>query len=292
MTNRRPRLLPTLAAVLLCAGSLANGAAAEEPLRIAFIAYQNPDQLLASVEPVQAYLEERLGRSVESRVATDYAAIVEALKNESADVGFMGPLQYVIAHREAGAYPILGEVYNGSPTYRSKIFVRRDAGIREIDDLAGKTVAFVDPLSSSGYLYPLDILRSAGVSDRADDFFRRVYFAGGDEQAIRAVLNRFVDAAGIGEYSLSLLRPDEREQVIPIAESRSIPSHGVVVRQGIDPELASALQDALLALNEGAHRELLQHLYSVDGYVAADHETYREVEELARSHGLLAGADD
>lgn len=265
---------------------------AQEPLRIAFIAYQNPDQLLESVEPVAKYLEGEIGRPIEAFAATDYAGIVEALKAGTADAGFMGPLQYVIANQQAGAVPILGEIYSGSPTYVSQIFVRKDSGIESLAQLRDRSMAFVDPLSSSGYMFPLDTFREAGLIDNlegADSFFGKIYFAGGDEQAIRAVLNKFVDAAGIGQYSVKLLRPEEREALVSIGESRPIPSHCVVVRPDLDATTVEALASALLALNEedSEHHHLLQNLYAVDGYVAADHETYAEVEALARDYGFL-----
>ena len=265
-------------------------AATAEPLKIAFIAYQNPDQLLESVAPVAEYLETALGRPIKAFAATDYAGIVEALKAGTADVGFMGPLQYVIAHEQSGAVPILGEIYDGSPTYLSKIFVRKDSGIETLEQLEEKSMAFVDPLSSSGYLFPLETFVESGLiasPQDAEKFFRKIYFAGGDEQAIRAVLNKFVDAAGVGQYSVRLLRPEEREQLLSIAESRPIPSHCVVVRSGLDPELTAALQTALLALNEGEHHGLLENLYAVDGYIVADDDTYAEVASLARRNGFL-----
>lgn len=300
----RATLAPALVAIAFaagltgCAGPEPGGdtvpsdaaAAPAEPLRIAFIAYQNPDQLLENVEPVAAYLESATGRAIRTFAATDYAGIVEALKSGTADVGFMGPLQYVIAHEQSGAVPILGEVYNGSPTYRSKIFVRKDSGIETLEQLRGKSMAFVDPLSSSGYLFPLDTFVDAGLITSplgADDYFRKVYFAGGDEQAIRAVLNKFVDSAGVGEYSVKLLRPEEREQLVAIADSRPIPSHCVVVRSGLDRGLVEALRSALLALNEGEHHDLLRNLYAVDGYVEADDATYAEVAAMARRYGFL-----
>lgn len=268
----------------------AAGTADEKPLRIAFIAYQNPDQLIEDVRPVVAYLEEALQVSVKHFAATDYAGIVEALRNETADVGFMGPLQYVLAHQQAGAYPILGEIYNGSPTYVSRIFVRKDSDIEKIEDLRNKTIAFVDPISSSGYMYPLGIFRKAGLVGNKEDgqnFFKKIYFAGGDEQAIRAVLNSFVDAAGIGQYSYNLLRPEERDAIKFIAESEKIPSHCVVVRKDLDKKTTSRLQEALLALNDGPRKSLLKHLYNVDGYVKVTHETYLQVEHVARDYGYL-----
>lgn len=261
-------------------------------LRIVFIAYANPDQLLEDVRPVVGYLNQQLNIRIKPFVASDYAGVVEALRNKTADMGFMGPLQYVIAHDQTGASPILGEVYKGKPFYVSRIFVRKDSGIKTLEDLRGKTIAFVDPISSSGYMYPLDIFKDAGLiqdKDEADKFFKRVYFAGGDEQAIRAVLNKFVDAAGIGQYSHSLLRLEERDQVTHIAESQPIPSHCVVVRKGLNPELVAKVQAALLALNEGPNRQLLKYLYNVDGYVKVAHADYQDVERVAREYGFLKG---
>jgi len=280
-------LTPAILALTLLA---ATPAAAAEPLRIVFIAYENPDQLIEDVAPVVAYLEERLGVEVEHFAATDYAGVVEALRHGTADAGFMGPLQYVMAHHQAGARAILGEVYNGKPTYVSRIFVRKDSGIEKIDDLRGRSMAFVDPISSSGYMYPLDVFKHAGLiagRDGAEKFFQQIYFAGGDEQALRAVLNRFVAAAGIGQYAFNLLRPEERDQIRTIGESRPIPSHCVVVRKDLDEKLAKGLQEALLALNDGDHRVLLKQLYNVDGYVVVDHDTYAPVEEVARAYGFL-----
>ena len=121
-----------------------------------------------------------------------------------------------------------------------------------------------------------------------EGFFNRVYFAGGDEQAIRAVYNGFVDAAGIGQYSFNLLRPEERDEVVAIASSRPIPSHCLVVRKGLPENTVEMLQEALLNLSEdGENRHLLEYLYNVDGYVRVTHEDYREVEELGKRYGFL-----
>jgi phosphonate transport system substrate-binding protein len=290
-SGSRSRLISLVLACWMLSTLLGGSpAAAEEPLRVVFIAYQNPDQLLEDVGPVKEYLESRLKMPVKTFTATDYAGVVEALRNQRADVGFMGPLQYVLAHQQAGAVPLLGEVYNGAASYRSRIFVRKDSGIRSVADLKGRTVAFTDPISSSGYLYPLEIFRDAGLIRQRDDaegFFGRIYFAGGDEQALRAVLNGFVDAAGIGQYSYSLLRPQERDQVHWIAESKPIPSHCVVAREGLPAARTEALKRALLDLEGGPQKHLLRSLYNVDGYVEVDHQTYAEVEQLARDHGFL-----
>ena len=289
----RPEIKRTLI-VLLAISLLATAASAADPLRIAFIAYQNPDQLLENVEPVVEYLEATLGLEVESFSATDYAAVVEALAGGRADLGFMGPLQYVIARERSGAYPILGEVYNGSQTYVSRIFVRKDSKIADLAALRGKTMAFTDPISSSGYLYPLDAFKQKGLIESredADRFFKKVYFAGGDEQALRSVLNGFVDAAGVGQFAFDLLRANEKDQIVSIGESRAIPSHCVVARRGLDTALVERFKKAMLALDKTKDRALLQKLYNVDGYVAVEDATYADVAEIAREYGFVRKGD-
>ena len=276
----------------LCIAFIAPGAQAGEKsiteLRIVFIAYQNPEQIMDDVRPVVAYLKKALNMPIKHYVATDYAGVIEALRNHSADMGFMGPLQYIIAHEYAGARPILGEVYQGKAYYTSRIFVRKDSGLKTLKDLEGKTMAFSDPISSSGYLYPLDLFKREGlVKDAPEKFFGRVYFAGGDEQAIRAVYNGFVDAAGIGQFAYNLLRPEERDEIIYIGESRRLPSHCVVVRDGLSEADVTKLKNSLLALNDGHHKEILKMLYGVDGYVEVSHEDYQEVEDIARAHGFI-----
>ncbi len=289
----RKKTLISALMILAIAGAPARvtGGEAQAPkeLRIVFIAYQNPDQLIDDIEPVVEYLERAIGMSIKHFVATGYAGVVEALRNETADMGFMGPLQYVMAHRLAGARPILGEIYNGKSTYVSRVFVRRDADIGSVADLKGKSIAFVDPISSSGYLYPLTIFNDKGLIEaEPGDFFSQVYFAGGDEQAIRAVYNGFVDAAGIGQYAYNLLRFDERSEVKTLAESRPIPSHCVVVRENLHEETIEKIRSALLDLNaEGPDHALLEKLYNVDGYIKVTHENYAEVEQLARSYGFI-----
>ncbi len=52
-----------------------------------------------------------------------------------------------------------------------------------------------------------------------------------------------------------------------------------------------ALQRSLLALNDGPRRDLLRNLYNVDGYVPVTHETYAEVERVARQYGFIGSGE-
>ncbi len=261
-----------------------------KPLTLAFIPQENPEKLLGDIKVVSAYLAKELGRPVKGFVTLDHAAAVEALRYGDADITFMGGLPYVLAHAQSGAEVLLRELRRGKPYYTGRIFVRRDSGIRRIEDLEGKAIAFSGPISESGFLYPLEIFVKKGLIKPGEDpqkFFSRVYFAGGYQQAIQAMANGLVDAAGVSQYSDELLTPGQQPQVTWIAESERIPSHTVVARKGLDPAVKEAFAKALMKLNRPELRYMLKHLYGPEGYVRATHKDYESIERLARQHGIL-----
>ncbi len=283
----RRRALATLVAV----AAALPARAAVPPLVLAFVPQENPEKLLGDIDAIAGYLAPAIGRPIEGRVTHDHAAAVEALAAGMADISFMGALPYVIARARIGAAALLSEVYRGRASYSSAVFVRRDSGLSDLSELRGRTIAFADPISESGYLYPLEIFAAAGHLARRQDpgeFFGTVYFAGGYQQAIQSVAHGFVDAAGVSIYAPLLLPSAERRDVAVLAESGPIPSHVVVARPGLDHASREAFVAAMLALNRAANRHLLAHVYAPDGFVRPDHAAYEGLARLARAHGLIA----
>ena len=265
-----------------------------EPLKIAFISYANPQQVIEDIRPVVAYLEHQIGVPVKGFVTLDYGSSVESMRNGHTDVAFVDPLAFMMAHEQIGAIPLLLEVYpEGKPTYHSNVWVRRDSGLTKAEDLAGKTMAFADPVDMSGYLLPRDIFERKSLIDGVDrpdgGFFSRVYFAGGDEQAMRAVFNGFVDAAGVSQYAYLLLRPEERDQVIPIAQSIESPSHLVMCRPGLSDDIQRKLTQSLarLDISREDDKKILDKLYGVRGFVEAKMSDFSSVAPIAARYGFI-----
>ena len=284
--SRRALLAVAGAAAL----SLPLMAAAEDSLTLAFIPQENPDKLLGDIAQISAFLSDRIGVPVKGFVTFDHAAAVEALRNGDADISFMGALPFVLAEAEIGAVPLLSEVYRGAPTYRGRVFVRRDSGITSLDELRGKDIAFADPISESGYLFPLDLFVQAGlVTDpaRAEDFFRRTYFAGGYQQAMQAMASGLVDAATASQYADLLLTPQQQSEVIWLAETAPLPSHLVIARAGLDAGLQARFVDAMLSLNDPKNAAYLQFVYGPDGYVLSDPDVFEPIRAAARRYGFL-----
>ena len=168
--------------------------------------------------------------------------------------------------------------------------MRRDSGIATLADLEGKTIAFADPISESGYLFPLDLFVQAGlVADAAaaETFFDRIFFAGGYQQAMQAMAEGLVDAAGASQYADLLLTPEQQQAVTWIAESPPIPSHLVIARAGLDADTTARFTEAMLDLNAPDNRHLLKYLYGPEGYQPTDPAALDPVRAIARRYGLL-----
>jgi phosphonate transport system substrate-binding protein len=290
-TRRNLVKLTAVAVAVASAFTLAPASAEESSLTMAFVPQENPDKLIGDIEKITAYLGEQTGLVVKGYVTSDHAAAVEALRNGDADISFMGALPSVIAKDRIGAEPILLEVYKGKPTYRGRIFVRRDSDIKTLGDLEQKSIAFADPISESGYLFPLKTFVDAGLIDKGSDpkgFFKEVYFAGGYQQAIQAMAHGLVDAAGVSQYADLLLTPDQQAEITWIAESESIPSHTVIARKGLDADVKARFITAMLQLNEPENRAYLKYVYGPDGYVVAEEDAFAELEEVARDYGFIS----
>jgi len=266
-------------------GGLALGAvrptAAQSSLHLVLTPSQKPTDLLATGEEFGQVLGKLVGVPVRVTVASDYAAVIEALRNHTADLAFVHPGGYVLASREAKARIVAKNLWHGKSSFTSRIYVRRDAGIKTVEDLRGKTIAFVDPASSSGYIYPMVLLIQRGLVTNRDPktFFKEVVFSGAHDASMRALLNGHVDA--IASFDLAreqyLKDPAERERIVVVVETPAIPEAGIAARDGLDPAMFAKVRAALLQIRAPAHAALLKRLYEIDGFDVAEDREYDPV---------------
>ncbi len=255
--------------------------AAEPSVHLVLTPSQKPTDLITAGDEFAQALGKLAGVKVRVTVASDYAAVIEALRNRTADLAFLHPAGYVLANREAKAMLLVTNLWHGKRSFTSRFFVRKDSGFKQIEDLRGKTFAFVDPASSSGYVYPMVFLMQRGLVKNRDPktFFREVLFAGAHDAAMRALVNRHVD--GIAAFDLAreeyLKDPAERDQITWIAETPPIPEAGIAARDGMDAGVLAKLRTALLQMHGPAYAPLLKRLYNIDGFGPADDRDYDPV---------------
>lgn len=138
-----------------------------ETIQLAGVPSENSADLKASYEPLIKLLEKETGSKVEFVQASDYAGVVEGMIADNVDLAFFGPFAYVVAGINGAKLTPLGAVVGekgGKPGYQSYGVAKADnAAINGLPDFKGKKVCFVDPGSTSGFLYPTAGLIEAGV---------------------------------------------------------------------------------------------------------------------------------
>ena len=157
---------------------------------------ENQTTTVDRYKPYIAYAEKKLGVKIKLFQASDFAGVGQALTAGHLQMARIGGAGYAAAYLDCDGcvHPLVTtEGLDGTTGYYSILVVRTDSPYKTIDDLKGKSVAFADPTSTSGYVMPMVNMIKAGMDP--NKFFGRTAFSGGHEQSVLAVLKGTYDAA-------------------------------------------------------------------------------------------------
>ena len=213
-----------------------------EPLIFVNIPAEDAESEAKNWQPLMDYLTKELGRPVELRFVTDYAAATEALKYGYADIVRYGSSSYVLAEKEVDIVSIASVANDDGSlmTYQSYIITRADSGIT---NLTGASFAYADVGSTSGYLLPAAYFKKNGIE------LGEVFFAGSHPAVIEAVRNGTVDAGAIADTRwLSAVQEGviKADEFFILWQSAPIPRGPTVVRTDMPTELREAISQVLI----------------------------------------------
>jgi len=165
-------------------------------LRIGLLGGENTSDRLKRYDAFQKLLQEKLGIPVRIFPAADYAGVMQGFAAGQLDVSEFAPAAFAGTWLDCQCVEpvVVPKEKDGTIDYVSLMLVRKDSGIKSLDDMKGHSLAFADPNSASGYLIPAATLRARGIDLADGKFFSRTGFSGGHEQGVVAVLNRQYDA--------------------------------------------------------------------------------------------------
>ncbi len=198
MINRRSTLKLAAGAMVAMPGlALAQDWKARYPeIVVAIVPAENAGGVVDRFTPFAKYLEKELGTKVTLRVANDYTAVIEGMKNRQIHIGFFGPGSYARAYAVSGGNTLaFGTTQNqdGSIGYYSVVYVKADSPYKTLDDLKGKKLGLVDVESTSGYKAPTFFMSREGKPP--EKFFSVAQVTGSHENAVLALNQGTVDAA-------------------------------------------------------------------------------------------------
>lgn len=305
------RVLPVVAAVLLataaltgCGSSAAGDSTSTSsdgamPDKLVISKIPSEDETALDIEDSVTFkvLERELGIPVEFHAATSYAATIEAQRAGKVQVANYGPFSYVLAADSGVGVELVGAPVSSPDAalgYYSVASVVAGSDITSLADVAGKKVCFVDPASTSGYLFPSEGLLAVGI-DPATGV--TPIFAGGHDASVLALVDGQCDVAFSTEAMVTkqLIKSGQLKegQLTQIWTSELIAPSPVTVSTSVPAELREQIRtiyldklnvDALKASGDcdTAAEDGLCGLSSW-GYVAIDDAAYDGVRKVCET---------
>ncbi len=279
----------------------------ENPCVITFVPSGDTGKITTAGQGIADWLNTETGLSFEVEVGTSFAASIEAMGAEKAQIGFLNTFSVLLAESKYQIEPALAVVRKLAvndispdkdlagtmqPYYRGQFITTADSGITKLADLEGKTFCFVDPNSTSGYIVPNIILKAAGIDSDAGDV--TVTNAGSHNNVAIAVYNGDCDA-GVTYINvmtdesadLAATYPDIAEKVVPFVDTDPIPNDGVQFVKNFDPELKATIVAAMLKMSQDeAGAQLLKDLYNINGLIAIEADFYNDFAATMKAAGV------
>ncbi len=281
-------LLVTLAVLGGCARAEPALGTEDNPIILAFVPSTDAPEIIESADVIEGLLSEQTGYVIEGVVATSYAAVIEAMGTGKAHMGTLATFSYLLAHEKYGVDVALVAVRFGAPYYNGQIIAGADTGITKIEDLAGKTMCWVDAASTSGYIIPRVMLKAAGV-DPDTDLAQQVE-AGSHSTVALAVYQGDCDAGATYIDARDRLvddYPDVYDKSIVIAVSDDIPNDGLQFIKDFPADMREKIVQAfveIMATDEGV--EAMALAYDWEEVIEKDDSFYHPFRATLEAAGV------
>jgi phosphonate transport system substrate-binding protein len=261
-----------------------------------FVPAENSDVVQSRADDLTRILKEKTGLNIKIFIAASYNTLIEAMKSKQIDFGWFPPFAMVKAEVLANAELLLKTVKDGKDYYYSAIFVREDSGINSIEDLRGKTIAWTQPGSAGGYVFPrADLIKKGILKDDNDKtYFGNELNAGGHDAVVLSVYNKKVDAGATfandtlgndGAWTRFLKDPAQQKEIKVIYYTSRIPLDAFAVRKDFrekNPMVVEKIADAIVGLYDTPEGKEVLKIMDREKVVRAKNEDYDVVRDAGR----------
>lgn len=255
----------------------------KDVLKVGVSSVLSPRETLENYHAFAEYLQKKIGRPVELVQRQSYQEINDLVKTQAVDVAFICSGAYVVGQKD-NLDLLAVPVVNGKSTYQSYIIVNAESSIYQIQGLKGQVFGFTDPISFSGTIAPTYLLNQQ-LQTTPKDFFGRVVYTYSHDNSIKAVLDNVVSAAGVDSlvYQYAVAKdPTLAGKLRIINQSPEVGSPPVVVNRFIDPNLRTALQEALLQMDSDPLGQDALKALIYDRFVLPNPQAYEMIQTMVK----------
>ena len=243
----------------------------------------------ATYRPLAEYIGKQMGREVKLYTVDTWEGLAKSLANGETDIALMGPWGYVLANHVAGAQAVSTILYDNKPEYFAIMVTHPKSGIKSIADLKGKTFAFGDKGSTSGFLIPNHHFQKNGID--INTYLGK--YINTKHQAIELQVTRGeLDAGADYNRNRDAMISDgliKAADSVIFWTSDPLPNDAVAVSATLakDAAFVARLQAALAGIGPELKRtpNLLPPRYT--GFVSKNNAFYRPIRDAGLASGLL-----
>lgn len=195
------------------------------------------------------HLEKTTGKRVQFFPVQSNAAQIEAMRAGRLHIAGFNTGSTPLAVNCSGFVPFaIMAGKDGQFGYEMEIITHPASGIKKIEDLKGRKLAFTSETSNSGFKAPSALLKSEYKLDAGKDY--TAVFSGKHDNSVLGVANKDYDAAAIANEVMHRMMDRgvvKKEQIVTIYKSQTFPTTGYGVAYNLKPELAKKVQEAFFS---------------------------------------------
>jgi phosphonate transport system substrate-binding protein len=293
LTWRYSRLL-ALAALPFCMLAAKPSVAADKSVKIVVTAAFVSNAGLDVYDSIAEYLTKKTGLKIEVVSGLSYAQADKALADGSVALGAVCGLPYIhkTSEYELVAVPVMATEagrWEDAPGYAKAVgkyfsytIVRKDSNIKSWDDLRGKTYAFNDMGSNSGYNMPRHKLVTLGQKNWK--YFSKVVVSGSHEESIRLVSEGLVDASSVDSLVLDYDRAnsDPYANNVRIVEvlGKDVGGLGappIVISKKSDLSVKKPIQDALVGMHKDPEGKKILERALLKSFIVGEDKNFDDI---------------
>jgi phosphonate transport system substrate-binding protein len=276
------RAMLALAAAMLVAPAWGQGTAKPGVITVGFIPAEDSRAMVRQSQAILDIVAKHTGMKVDTFVGSDYNATIEALRAGHVDVALLGPFSYVLATTVAQveAFGVTVTSRTMQPSYKSIIIAGKDSNINSLADLKGRTFAFVDPGSTSGYMVPAAAFVAASITPEKD--FKQVMYSGGHDATIVSVGSGKVDAGSVADriYERGCAKGlADCSKLKVVWTSQPIPNDPLLYRKALPEDMKKKIREAFYSVKNLAFGEM----GTVARFDPATDKDYDPVRDIAKA---------
>lgn len=287
----------TVAGIAGCIGQFGSQPYVDGTIKMLMSPTEPQEQMRAQYDPIAERLDEHVDEvdEIELQYAANYTATLEELNSGTGDLAETGPFAAALGVDTEKAEILLQRHAFGSWTYHSVIVTREDSDVESLTDLEGETIAFADPLSASGSLYPLYMLKQAGLSipnepgsPEGADFDPNW---SGHSTAREALENEQAAAAGVGRFIVwDNDAGDYVDGIREVAHEGDLPRAPIVVSPELSDDEKEQIRTAFTEADDSIYfgadgEDGTDDDLWFDGVRDANDETYQPIVDVANDLG-------